>query len=529
MFEGDGFGVGLTVQPVDLPAEAGTGPWVPPSERDWHPTRLTELMPVSSRGEAGLGQEIRRANVADSRLWAYRVELVAQLAVHRRADRDRPADQPGAGVPAWAQTSSWVLEGYSEFLPDEVAMTMNFSRGEATRFLATALTLRQRLRHTLAALADGELNWARARTIAEEVNRCGPDVDSHVVAAVEAVVLGEAADLSVGTLRARIRTEFVRRDAEAAEKRRREALKTAGVFLRRTRDEGISEVVTRLPHAAAVAMLDAINSHGRAAKAAGDDRPVGLIRSEIHANLVLRPWDQSGPAVTANLNVLATLSSLLPDPAVPGATGEPAGVALVEGEPVTAAHLRALLAALDAICPGGLQAPTGGTLNLDLLGDDGRMVASLTRSELERAVRRGCPDHGGASADCRCPLAGKPPPNDAYEPTARQRRFTTSRDRGCRTPGCGSRAGWADLDHVLAHGDGGATDCDNLCCLCRRHHRLKTHAPGWVFSLDANGDLLVTTPSGVTRISRPPGSYLLEPYEFGDAVPQTLIIDVPPF
>ena len=58
---------------------------------------------------------------------------------------------------------------------------------------------------------------------------------------------------------------------------------------------------------------------------------------------------------------------------------------------------------------------------------------------------------------------------------------------------------------MLAHGDGGPTDCTNLCCLCRRHHRLKTHAPGWRYALTADGVLSVTTPSGVTRTTRPPG------------------------
>ena len=49
------------------------------------------------------------------------------------------------------------------------------------------------------------------------------------------------------------------------------------------------------------------------------------------------------------------------------------------------------------------------------------------------------------------------------------------------------------------------TDCDNLCCLCRRHHRLKTHARGWLYVMTPDGVLSVTTPSGVTRTSRPPG------------------------
>ena len=105
----------------------------------------------------------------------------------------------------------------------------------------------------------------------------------------------------------------------------------------------------------------------------------------------------------------------------------------------------------------------------------------------------------------------------------------SSRDRGCRHPGGRSRAGWADLDHVVPHAEGGATDCENLCCLCRRHHRLKTHAPGWMFTLDPDGNLLVTTPSGVTRISRPPGSHFLQPYELGAPLDDLDVIDLAPF
>jgi hypothetical protein len=94
---------------------------------------------------------------------------------------------------------------------------------------------------------------------------------------------------------------------------------------------------------------------------------------------------------------------------------------------------------------------------------------------------------------------------DRYAPTPAHRRFATTRDRTCRHPGCRNDAGWADLDHVLAHADGGQTSCENLCCLCRRHHRLKTHAPGWSFAMAPDGTLTVTTPSGVTRTTRPPG------------------------
>ncbi|MGY1706197.1 HNH endonuclease signature motif containing protein [Geodermatophilus sp. SYSU D00697] len=81
----------------------------------------------------------------------------------------------------------------------------------------------------------------------------------------------------------------------------------------------------------------------------------------------------------------------------------------------------------------------------------------------------------------------------------------TTRDRTCAHPGCAHRAGWAELDHLLRHARGGQTSCADLCCLCRRHHRLKTHARGWTHALTADGTLTVTTPSGITRTGRPPG------------------------
>ena len=90
------FGVGLTINQLHAPPsplfELGR------AGADWHPTRLGELMPVASRDDAGLGEEMRRVNIADSRLWAYRLEMVAQLAARRRDTLDRVPGQPGAAA-----------------------------------------------------------------------------------------------------------------------------------------------------------------------------------------------------------------------------------------------------------------------------------------------------------------------------------------------------------------------------------------------------------------------------------------------
>jgi hypothetical protein len=524
MFEGEGFGVGLTIDQLDVPLCPGTD--LVPAGVDRHPTRLGELMPVAARDDVGLGEEIRRANIADSRLWAYRLELVAQLAARRRDDRDRDPGRPGAAAPGWT-TASWVLDGFSEFLSDEVALIMNCSRADATKLTEVALMLVHRLPDTWAALADGELNWPRARAIAQEIARHGPELDAHVLATVEAVVLPQASELAVSRVRALVRTELIRRDAEAAERRRKQAEAAADVVLRRSAHDGMAEVVTLLPHPVAAAICSTVDAHARQAKADGDSRPIGQIRAEVVAHMTLRPWEDSRPPVTAELRVIAPLNSLLPDPADPTIGGAPTGIADVEGEQVTARHLRALLTALDALCPGGLQAPTGGSLHLDLLGADGGLLATLSRRELELAVRRGCRLH--PDDDCRCPVVEGPPPTGSYRPTAAQRRWARARDQHCRHPGCRNTVGRTDLDHVIPYEEGGATDCDNLCCLCRRHHRLKTHAPGWVFRLDADGALLVTTPSGVTRISRPPGLDWLEPFELGTLPPGVAVLDPAPF
>jgi hypothetical protein len=257
----------------------------------------------------------------------------------------------------------------------------------------------------------------------------------------------------------------------------------------------MAELSVFLPAPAAAAVLETVDRYARLEKQAGSTEPIGVLRARALVDLVLRPWDTSRPAVTAHLTVLAPLPAL----------AESDGVGAVDGRPITAAHLRELLEQLDALCPGGLRAPTGGSLLLALTDPGtGRLRATVTQGELELLVRRGCPHHPG-TADCECPLLAEPAAPQRYRPTPAQRRFLRARDHRCRMPGCTARAGWVDLDHVVPHEDGGETACENLCCLCRRHHRLKTHAPGWSFVMDDDGVLTVTTPSGVARITRPPG------------------------
>ncbi|MGY2065771.1 DUF222 domain-containing protein [Blastococcus sp. SYSU DS0619] len=521
MSSGGGFAVGVTVVPVDQ----APAPWEPsdPEPARWDDP-LGELLPAR-RSAAEAAALLQQIVVAEAKLAALRAELVMDLAAARPAPADplRGGETTGEVGPA----------GVSEFLPDELAMIHNCSRAAAVTLLDQSEVLTTLLPATYGQLRQGRLDWPRARAMAAEVAATGRETDPVVIAGTEAAVLPGSAELSVRRLCEAVRAELVARDASAADRRREQRRRGADVTVRPVGD-GMSELRALLPHPEARACRDAADQHARAAKAAGDPRPVGMLRCGALADLVLRPWEDR-PAVTAHLTVVAPLGALTPAgflasgaprPAAFARPGTAAPVAQVDGEPITSDHLRELLAQLDAVCPGGLRAPTGGTLDIAITGATGNLLGLIGRTELERLVRRGCTDHPDAS--CACPLLGAPGPVDRYRPSAAQQRFLRVRDRSCRHPGCTVRAGWADLDHVVPHADGGRTSCENLCCLCRRHHRLKTFAPGWTHTIGDDGVLTVRTPTGVTRMSRPPGFRVLSESP-GPPSPRPDPDDPPPF
>ncbi|RBY85728.1 HNH endonuclease signature motif containing protein [Blastococcus sp. TF02A-30] len=423
---------------------------------------------------------------------AYEAELVLRMAELTPDVSDPRPGEPGAGSSGWGADGG--VAGVSEFFAGELALVLNRGRGTADHLFSRARVWRDRLPATFAALAAGELDVARAAALAEVLSPADPELTR----AVEARLLPEAVDLSVARLRARALELLLTLDATAAEERRKRAEKTADVFLQPGAD-GMATLGADLPADEAAEAWAVIDTLAKMAKADGDDRPIAALRTELFSLLLRRPGGTGQPPVTAHLTITATLDSL---------DGRTTEAGCVAGVVITAAHVRELLARIGAL---GLQNPPAGGLTFALTDADGRLLATTTVAELLRLAKKGCPEHSGQ--DCGCPVLGPPPATGAYTPTGRQQRFTKTRDRTCRMPGCAQRVGWTDLDHVRPHACDGETTCSNLCCLCRSHHRLKTFAPGWHFLMEPDGTLHVTTPSGITRTTRPPGLRATAPPE----------------
>ena len=178
----------------------------------------------------------------------------------------------------------------------------------------------------------------------------------------------------------------------------------------------------------------------------GDPRPIGQLRALTHAELILRPWDTSRPAVTALLTVTAPLPSLTRS----RGRGEPGEV---DGRPITAAHVRELLAQLDAVCPGGLQAPAGGTLQVAVTDADGALLATAQPrgAGADRPPRlRAEPPGGLPRLRLRGARTGRRR-STATGPPRRSAASARARDRTCRQPGCGQPVARVDLDHVVPY------------------------------------------------------------------------------
>ncbi len=413
-------------------------------------------------------------------------------------------------------------------------MLLRCSVTSARYLVEHALVLVRQLPAVWHALADSRIDEARARVIVAELrwqaaSVGGPHTDEDITALAARAIGWAERGCPPTTLRERLQSGLVAADPAAADARRERRVRAGDVTSTPTGDGTADLHATGIPADRAALIRAQLTAYARKLKADGDQRPLGALRVAVMDALLTRPWERPDPAV-AHVTITADLRDLIdpdqltalrdlitadepateaPDPCaqdraaqdraaqasrISEAEGHSSGgVADVGGSPVTPAAVRELLRWVDAL---GLVDPAVGDLALTIT-DRGRTLAVASPAELQAAARTGTG-------------LGPPPATVTYTPTAAQYRYLRARDRHCRFPGCRRTATACDADHVIPydHHDppaGGPTSVDNLALLCRHHHRLKTHHPGWAFTLDPDGTLHVTTPGGTTLSTRAPG------------------------
>ncbi|WP_019818797.1 HNH endonuclease [Saccharomonospora saliphila] len=338
----------------------------------------------------------------------------------------------------------------------ELALALALSENQARRKLDLALTLTDRLPHTLAAMEAGQLGADKAAKVAEPT-ACLSDEHAREV---DAALAGRLAGREPGWIRRAVTRLVARVDPGGASERARRRRAERRVELVHGHD-GMATLFADLPAEVATAAYTRIDRRARALRGRGEQRTTDQLRADVLADLLL--------GTTAATDV----------------TGGAAWPAAARAEVFVYVDLPTLAGIAER--PGELagHGPVPARV--------AREIAFGPRSTWRRIVTD--------------PLTGAPVDvgRRRYRPPAVTDEYVRVRDRHCRFPGCHRPSQFGDLDHVTEWGRGrrGRTDTENLIGLCRRHHRLKD-APGWTFHLDrATHRFTVRGPSGQTHGTDP--------------------------
>ena len=322
---------------------------------------------------------------------------------------------------------------------DETVLGKELARREVTLALAQALHVsEQRLwvvTHRARFLRDsapavweafrrGDIDAARAGVIAETGQRLQT---SEALRAVEHTAPGYAATHTLAELRAWLRRLRARLEPATVEGEAARAVEERRVHVEHNGD-GTSWLNTLLPTGVALAVQQRLR---RAAKALPSiDAATGerdrRTRDQKQADLVAH-WLTCSLGTETDIRAEIAVSIAATD--LVGHTIGP-GVTRDGGEPLPTAWVRELATSEHAVFRRLVTDPLGRVLDTSVL---------------------------------------------TYRPPQSLRDALRWRDGTCRVAGCRAPVDQTDLDHQTAHHVGGPTSADNLRCLCRRHHAMKSH------------------------------------------------------
>jgi hypothetical protein len=329
------------------------------------------------------------------------------------------------------------------------------------------LELVHRLPKLWAGVQEGSLPSWRARRVAQETQCLSVEAAEYVdrMLAPFAHRTGPAqTQRLVETAIARFMPQFARERRDRAADQRHFDIEADQVSF-----AGTARVHGELDLADALDLEDAIRTGAETLKALGSTDPLDVRRAAALGALARgqQPLDLNTeadpvpePVEGSTGSTTGTTTGTTPAPAsAPGRFGAGRQVVLY-------AHLSA-----DAICSHDADA----VVNLENAGGQLLTAAQVAqwcgRADTTTVVVKPVID------------LTTPTTSTGYRPSETLAEKVRLRDRNCVFPNCHRPARSCDLDHIDPYdptGPPGQTTSDNLACLCRLHHRMKTHTT-WTY------------------------------------------------
>jgi hypothetical protein len=462
---------------------------------------MIETLAAEARGvaddlsPADLLATIRSAREDENRAAAQQLVLAA-----RWADLHPPEsihDAASFTVPGCEHEEPIAGEGAplgAEFCVAELGTTLGITTTAAKKLIGHALELRHRLPRLWAQVHAGQVPAWRARAVADTTIHASSALTREAAGFVDAHVAAVAGRIGSAQLD-RLVAETIRRydlaTADPASDPEDGYLHVDPRHVTVDTDDvhyaGTLRIEAEVDIADALDLDRAVAHHAATQKALGSELPLDARRAKALGDLA---------------RTQTALELLTGGPGTDRASGpDPDTRRQDRVSPDADADEPRLPAARQVVIHAHFDASFSG--DTTVFGPTGRMENGQRLVLLEQ-IQSWC-------ADTRTEVTIKPVIDlntrltaQAYKVPADIREQIILRDRTCVFPGCTRPARRCDVDHIIeydhdAEAEGrrqpGPTQTDNLACLCRFHHRLKTHS-AWRYTMTAPGIFEWTSPHG---------------------------------
>jgi uncharacterized protein DUF222 len=388
----------------------------------------------------------------------------------------------------------------------EISLELTVPNGQAEELLYLAETLPEELPHTWAALRTGQLDYDRAKVMADGVAGLSPELTRQL----DTRFIGDAPARTKTQLRHRLNQAVKNADPDAHAARTRRAKNRRRVELWNNTDDTCDLIGRNLDATDAHAIFNRLTAAATAMQADGDTRPIDHIRLDLLRDLARGiPLPQAAQHLITDNPADAPHDTATDSDTVHRDTVHRDTVHRDTCNPTADRSADAagedVIAAVEQLIAQAVAEETDEQLTalLDRARAEGHLngLAQLINHAVQtmRDALTGLVDSWCRTIDDDPATHG----HHGYRPPAAMQRLIQRRHTTCGYPTCTRRSTLCDLDHTVPYHQGGHTCACNLAPLCRTHHRIIKQHPHWTLVQPWPGLLIWVTPTGTWHIVMP--------------------------